>query len=648
MIVSIKVVPIKLNRHVRWVFFFLFLLLFSFGTKLTAETTCAQLKTAFLTPVADANRLFQYTVMEKVNQSLSSIKDHSELFRRARSFKKKKPLSITLERLPTSEQLHFHKTYWQVIWKVLRNPHARLTKSDLSVLAKNQLSTSFYEASFLISLIFKTESQTRSFLWQLIQGKGYKWQVSGSKTSGQKLSRLLEGMYNVPFRKVFSPFLLPATPMNPVNSLFAKVYQIPTYQISLKEKQLLKESGLLPSFRKRQTFLQNHPILLGYRKGIGLSILGTLMASTFSLVTHAWQILSEGILPLETYRETNKDELKANQVRLIFETTPFPHAAIQIKQTVYSYGFNQMSAMPQVYYMANKKEKDHLSNTKTTITKEVTSLNWVKDSAISFYQNLPRSVMMVTLNLAQDDVGGLFRKLEMSQTKNYRNKTLINDCMSMIARSLTKFTEVKLPSLLDASPGVMMAYFSLIKTWQDFQQDLKPIVDSVYMVNVDPVESGNLRLFLNLVITSIEHKTMMLGSPFLGWKRYTLDKTMKAEELEYWTASQQENMNQILDDFKSDLLRDQQLAPLIRLVEKFSKYQTLPRRETQLFQASMEMATFLINERALLLEEKSTLLDATFYDIMLAKAQLRYLNELTAQVDFMRQKFQTSGRQLSK
>ncbi|MBL6989324.1 MAG: hypothetical protein ISR65_06085 [Bacteriovoracaceae bacterium] len=558
-------------------------------------------------------------------------------------------------------------SFWKTLSRSLKNASTPYTKETLDILADSQVSTGIFQTSFVISSIFSSFSKIYNvmaidsfkYIKPWLSGEGYQWQLSGQSTK-TKAVRIFQGLYNRPFR-FLAPLITPRIE-NPVSALFAKIFHNPHYKISQKERQILIENNTLEQFKKRRKFLLQYPRFRLFRKGVGTTGSVALGASGLMILNHGVQVFKNGIMSKDQFKKSKKYDLKDHQVRLIIETTPFPHASIQIGRSVYSYGVKQLSSSPVSFFLANNSEKKILTQGNEQV--EGLNLEIIEQASIQYWdhyfsetqipkdENLgkqvlqrgitdlakltqsiidkaPRSLFMVTLNLQMEQVDELVRHFEMSKIKMYKNKTLVNDCMTMITRPLAKFVGIDFLPYFDASPGQIMTYFSLIKSLQDWGPLDSSQVEDVIQVNVDEVSNDLLIMLRNMEISLLEARAFIAVAPIFAPRRLALSLQYKEEQLQYWNKTQYQNLLNLMDQFKNDLENDPQLSAAMSMLDGL----TLSQQNCGQLAPFKALALNIINNKEEELLKKANYKRARFFDVVFASSGLDYLGKKKSEIN---------------
>ncbi len=144
----------------------------------------------------------------------------------------------------------------------------------------------------------------------------------------------------------------------------------------------------------------------------------------------------------------------------------------------------------------------------------------------------PFSAQIVTLNLSKPEVEKLKKYLENDSEKIYKNKTFVNDCMTMIVRALKANTSLDDSMLrtIDASPSLVMMYFSLL-------QHTDSRVGPTYTLVTKPDDKNRFTLLHNAYINKVEGALLLMPSIFTFHQlsRMKFDFQEKKDTLTYLT-----------------------------------------------------------------------------------------------------------------
>lgn len=147
---------------------------------------------------------------------------------------------------------------------------------------------------------------------------------------------------------------------------------------------------------------------------------------------------------LEQYlNEIQNENSQVDWVDLVNETAPFPHLALRINNEIFSYGVDQFSVSPANIYLT-----EHLRSNKQGVLSYISS-------------KMPRKMQIIRLKIDPKNKLQLRTYLINQTSKNYKNITHVNDCAVMIARALNRYSNIKIPIMIDTSPTQVFTYFSI-------------------------------------------------------------------------------------------------------------------------------------------------------------------------------------------
>lgn len=317
--------------------------------------------------------------------------------------------------------------------------------------------------------------------------------------------------------------------LNQSEKIFFALLKDPRYVPTPAEVEHLKANNLLATFTNRKNFLLSHPnapkvqATLAYTK-TALSSLGTVAAAN-----QAYQ-MQKNLLTQDEYLEQSSEDENGNpKVELLVETTPFPHTALRIGNTVYSYGQEYMTATHFASYMSTMPP----ANASSSADRDF--LRWLGDS---LREKAERSVRVVPLKLDKAVIEKLQRDLTLNTQKRYHNRTLVNDCATMIKRALEANGAISIPAAIDAYPSASAAYLGLLHTLGDER------VGEAKLVMTGKHSSPATLLARNAYISILETK-FLVNSFNLGTnqiERAYIEMTYSDEDLQYYTEDAKQQL----------------------------------------------------------------------------------------------------------
>lgn len=317
-----------------------------------------------------------------------------------------------------------------------------------------------------------------------------------------------------PVVRFLSPIWLPRanTPTFPV---FKRLWNNQNYEPTPGEWEMLDRHKARGVFEEKRAFMQRHPYWSKFRYVFGGTLEFARIATIVLALNFSNHILDGGSPTVHEYVNAPQYQLKKNQVRLLNETVPFPHTAIQIGDRVYSYGITHMSRSLMNEYLRHREirrmvlaerarqglpppPEDPVAPGSSAQIKAWGAKTGEKALDALGLSSLPQSVQAVTLNLSEEEVNRLQRYLELQVGKQYANNTMVNDCTTMVVRALEENTRIRVSGLIDASPAQTAFYFAFQKTMgADW-------VGPMYQITVE--EPSHPHLARNLYINILESK----------------------------------------------------------------------------------------------------------------------------------------------
>lgn len=315
-------------------------------------------------------------------------------------------------------------------------------------------------------------------------------------------------------------------PTNAATRIFDDLIRNPKRELSDAERTLLVQQNALKTYELKQRFLLKHPALAFALKA-GRRTLVFLLASAYLLSIEQTAEMSDNVMTIEEYLE-KPDEVDGNPVvHLLIETVPLPHTALRIGRRVYSYGVHQMTAVPLRAYMMEPPPEPENSQANST------AASWAFVGRIVGSLKMQRNVRFVELKLTADESFKMQRELEMQMQKQYKNKTMINDCSTMIFRALQRHTPIRINPAIDPFPTTAGQYLGLLKRLGD-----ERIGDAGLVVS----DKANLPALLarNTYIAFLESNLMITSAVFNLPQRAYIDLWTGEEALQWWSEKNQQ------------------------------------------------------------------------------------------------------------
>lgn len=272
-------------------------------------------------------------------------------------------------------------------------------------------------------------------------------------------------------------------------------------EVARAQKNLEFESSYERTYWSDLSGFFNRFSLVRNTKTISLkSYRAMILAATAFFAIHTAGNVAEAIQakPVQVSYQTTMatvHPLKDSQVEILNETAPFPHTAIRIGDMVYSHGVSTLMATPIDLYMNSHRLKQEGAVNGSSGAK------FLNDSLLKKFGELDRSVDSVVLNLDRETVLQLRNELMSEVNKDYKNKTFVNSCATMLVRVLSKQNvDISLP-FLDASPSLLLSQLSLDSLAGRKNQSGQSLIDGIYRLNYANTPETSFR---NLLIRQIE------------------------------------------------------------------------------------------------------------------------------------------------
>jgi len=476
---------------------------------------------------------------------------------------------------------NFDDEFWKIIKNVIKNPKQQLTPDEALKVGANPLTREVFQialAGVMFGEVNYSYTQKLATYWQ---GEVHPFTIHVEKGIWTKTKRVLKALWNGPGRFLTS-FALPRV-NGPVDDIFHKQYRSGgVYEPTPKEWERLDEVQARDSFKQKRDFLRHHLNWARFRRWVGYTAYGLFIAAQASVANFALHnMMSEPVTTAEFLNEA-QHRLRDYQVRIYNETVPFPHLAIEIGGTVYSYGQTHMTVKSSTEYLRVQEiqallEKDNNSQPEGSWNN---TLNQSGKLFSPIANNVgPRSVQMVTLNLTKEGHARLQRFFETSTAKRYRNSTFVMDCATMVKYALEDSTGVPIPPMIDASPSLMNNYLAALKTMQLKNKNGEPLVGKIQQVTSaeqGPPDQQNI-LLRNLFINNAEANLVIQLLPVTIPHRMYKELRYGEGGMQYWQPevlqvmeeAGRDTVNQIesgdvkiqLDVFREATQRLSQLSP---------------------------------------------------------------------------------------
>ncbi len=403
--------------------------------------------------------------------------------------------------------------------------------------------------------------------------------VSQEPNWGKKPLRLYQDWFH-PVIRFLSPLWLPRA-NTPTFSIFKKLWRNRDYTPTDEEWAILDRYSARKNFETKKAFMARHPYWTAIRKGFGRTLETARIATLILALNLMHQQIEGGTPNVDQYLSQPQYALAPNQVRILNDLVPFPHAAIQIGDRVYSYGQTHLSRSTVNEYLRNRQIRklveaerirrgepepidDHEipRGSSATVRQFGGALGEAIIKTLGL-DKLPQSLQAVTLNLTEAEVKKLQRYFEMQVGKQYPNATMVNDCATMGVRALQENTSLQISGpgdfiayrAIDASPSQLSLYFAARKSlgakW----------VGPIYQITVE--EESHPHLLRNSYINVLESKVFIDLVVFNQVNRLYIDAVYDSESLQFHDAV----TKQVLADFRAEYVANVNADKQIRLWE---------------------------------------------------------------------------------
>lgn len=330
-----------------------------------------------------------------------------------------------------------------------------------------------------------------------------------------------------------------------------KIYVDPDVRLSQSEMTYVAKHQLEEKVNVLRLKSRRHPWLIGKReriirlmaKGPGLYALAlALLASKYNRKETVFQYFSR-------IRAESR-----NSVDVVLDYTYFPHLAVRVGRSVYSFSKRSVQKYdieayffrPVLHLMGVGPQAS--SSQKRAIDREMDNdikalkARWAaagspgKDKAVVLEQQKStsavhmvsgddragtnasgeatsgwthRTFLVIRLNLSDREVDQIKSVYEDLVDKSYFNVTFANDCSSMALDILGEVTGIPMPHWLSVVPGAVQAHLKILK-----MSGNKKIGDVVFVAPSENLNSGSFHI-RNAYITTIEARLHVLLTPFV-------------------------------------------------------------------------------------------------------------------------------------
>ena len=321
----------------------------------------------------------------------------------------------------------------------------------------------------------------------------------------------------------------------PLDPIFERLFRNSHYEPTKAEWALLEKYKAVDDFKKRQEFmLKNSEAVKLKRTLVEAKKMSALLL--VGLIVLEGELTAGNKVGLSDFTTETRWKLKPNQIQL-FDEGLIPHLSIRVGDRVYSYGPKELSMTPLDVYLGQSDAGRKVS--------KLSLLNWAARSN--------RSIQAVTLNLPEGEINRLRADLEANANHLYRHKTLANDTATQAVRVLRKNTSVQIPSAIDASPGLVMAYLSLLKG------EGSPLVEEFIHVKLSGSDSALTRYLFSV---SQESKIFLSTVEWNWISRAWLDRKIPKDDLKKYDPADLEKFQVVGVQAKSVVREDAELALL--------------------------------------------------------------------------------------
>lgn len=411
-------------------------------------------------------------------------------------------------------------------------------------------------------------------------------------TPWKKVGRLLHSAVAL-FEDLLTPIPIFRFFALPTDRIFLKQWWKGSYVPTLEEKATIDRyshrrwlTNADQYLQERAEFKKRHPHWVRIRKGVTVLRQGAIALSLLFALNFAHEAQGN-MTTVQQYMRDPQYALQPNQIRLINETVPFPHTAVQIGDTIYSYGVQYVTKRPKAWYLQadlirgkvldeaakkdgseivarvaeeNKGEKEEEGQDENEPVPEKGSItkatDWVTEPLAGWLSKMDRSVQMVTVNFDTVEQVIAFRRLLEAKTGYwYANWTMVNDCTVMLWRAIEEITGWKASFLIDASPGQSFMYLAGLKTTGD------PRIGLILQVQVEGQESPHpyRHLARNALIQFVESKFFIHLVEFNLTYRAYMELTYSPEDLQYLRPEMKRAIQHWEKDVQARLKKDAQL-----------------------------------------------------------------------------------------
>mgnify|MGYP006969348318 CR=1 FL=1 len=364
--------------------------------------------------------------------------------------------------------------------------------------------------------------------------------------------------------------------------VFIKQWYNPKYTPNEVERKILVSKNMLTLFEQRGEYYQAFPVWQRIKQTHQI-IMAVIVAGFWAMGINYYLELKENH---KAYDDIKDNEEYKKGVRIIIDEAPLPHLALQVDNTVYSYGVEQMHTSLLYEYLGAREIHDMLK--KNGYVKEEET-----NSSTKFFEkiNPPHSAVVIELNISEEQKSQIIRHLELQNGKNYDNQTGINDCVTMISRVLNQYTSIYIPPLIDASPNMIGQYLA----WEHKSGDNK--VKSIYQVATQKQEDVVFHSERNTFIAMLESKIFLKNIlPFFAARTY-FEQTHSEENIQWWNDTKLREIESWREDLRIDLEKERNYSNVQKLMDIYEGKEKLEPEEVNTLNKYVEILNKRLDEK---------------------------------------------------
>ncbi len=430
-----------------------------------------------------------------------------------------------------------------------------------------------------------------------------------------------------------------------IRRIFIEQFHNPERPLSEAEIELLKSKKLYDAYQLKGKFLQEKPGLRKFKLGLSLTKSIVVLATTAFAVDYYLKMRSNQYSITEYL---DRAPLAEDEIQIIVDQSPFPHLALRLGQEIFSYGVEQMTAIPYSQYLLSAtfqewlqnrghvkdkkgdeealkvKEKMsdeeliELSKTLVKVNPKLASAFFIKGKW-RYIVELPHSANIFTLKIDPKERLYLKDYLERQRNKDYFNVTGINDCASMIVKALKKSTSINLPWSIDASPNQLGMWLNSLHSFGD------PLVKKSELIMTQRPEKGKFHALRNSMIASIENKVFIKYFPIMKSIRLFYEVSRSEDEFQWYSEAELAQMDKWYDEVKKELANNVFIAIASQQIRDFERKDLLTKEEQIKYERAVNV---LLDEIEILkkdAEDKINTVGLQYETIIKAEYQLELL-----------------------